>query len=262
MGNKIKAYSTIGSVSKATESGYVNIGGVWKPIVEAYDNIGGVWKSAWETGGTRIGDLAVGSSVWFAAYDGELQEWIVVHQGNPDTSKYDSAANGTWLLSKVIFNDVGSSSGVAWGDTAVGGYASSGVYQYMAVSFHNTVPQNILSKIYSISPPCGGTAESKFFPLSSKELGGTGTNYGLSSDGTTLSYFIGADDTKRQAKIYKSTSYQEYFTRSTNETKGTVVCVAAAGTFYARSLPRTTRNRPACVMDSNTLVDGTGNIIV
>lgn len=54
MANKIKAQSTIGSVSKATESGYVNIGGVWKPVVEAYNNIGGVWKSAWESAVTYV----------------------------------------------------------------------------------------------------------------------------------------------------------------------------------------------------------------
>lgn len=54
MANKIKAHSTIGSVSKATESGYVNIGGVWKPVVEAYNNVGGVWKSAWEVGGIPV----------------------------------------------------------------------------------------------------------------------------------------------------------------------------------------------------------------
>lgn len=62
MANKIKAQSTIGSVSKATESGYVNIGGVWKPVVEAYNNIGGVWKSAWESAVTYVTLTLAGDS--------------------------------------------------------------------------------------------------------------------------------------------------------------------------------------------------------
>lgn len=210
--------------------------------------------------GTPIGDLAIGSSVWFNV-SGTLCEWIIVHQGNPDSSKYDSGANGTWLLMK-------NTNGVAvlWGDSTVGGYAASGWYTYYTTTFISGVQDNILQKIHNTAPPCPNTATAKFFNLSVKEIGGSTLNGGYSTDGVTLEYFLGINNNNsNELRVSGNSSIdkKEWMSRTvkTNSTTD-VYRVSYAGSIDQKKLPWGAYARPACVMDSDTLADGNGNIIV
>ena len=54
--------------------------------------------------GTPIGSLPVGSSVYMNV-SGVRKEFLVVNQGNPNTSIYDSSCNGTWLLMKDVYEE-------------------------------------------------------------------------------------------------------------------------------------------------------------
>ena len=46
---------------------------------------------------TRLGDMAVGSTVKIKV-DGTLRDFIIVQQGNPDSTISDSSCDGTWVL--------------------------------------------------------------------------------------------------------------------------------------------------------------------
>ena len=48
---------------------------------------------------TRLGDMAVGSTVKIKV-NGTAKDFIIVHQGNPDSTIYDSSCDGTWVLMK------------------------------------------------------------------------------------------------------------------------------------------------------------------
>ena len=50
----------------------------------------------------KLGTKAVGSIVKIKV-NGASKDFIVVQQGNPNTSTYDSSCNGTWLLMKDIY---------------------------------------------------------------------------------------------------------------------------------------------------------------
>ncbi len=54
--------------------------------------------------GKKASDYAVGESV-FLPINGTNTEFLVVHQGNPDSSIYDGSCNGTWLLAKKVYED-------------------------------------------------------------------------------------------------------------------------------------------------------------
>lgn len=52
---------------------------------------------------TPIGELPAGTIVYMNV-DGIRTPYIVVHQGNPDTSAYDTSCNGTWVLMQDIYS--------------------------------------------------------------------------------------------------------------------------------------------------------------
>jgi hypothetical protein len=51
-----------------------------------------------------VSNIEVGSSVYLNV-DGVKTEFLVVHQGNPNSSIYDASCDGTWLLMKNIYEN-------------------------------------------------------------------------------------------------------------------------------------------------------------
>ena len=51
---------------------------------------------------TPISGFPVGTSVYLYEGGGTAVEYIIVQQGNPDTSTYDSSCNGTWIMRKEV----------------------------------------------------------------------------------------------------------------------------------------------------------------
>ena len=148
--------------------------------------------------GTLASDIEVGSSV-FLKLNGTLTEFLVVHQGNPDTSMYDTSCDGTWLLMKDIYT------GMSFGNS--NDYANSNVHTYLNGDFFSLFDAGVQSAIKLVKIPyvVGTTSttvasgsnglSTKVFLLSSYEVGlrRTGAGYGeygyVPVDGVCLSYF-------------------------------------------------------------------------
>lgn len=85
------------------KSGRVLIAGTGYDIKKGRTLMGGTGYDI--SFGTPVGELAVGSSVYMNV-NGVRKEFIVVHQGNPDSSLYDASCNGTWVLMKDVYAKV------------------------------------------------------------------------------------------------------------------------------------------------------------
>ena len=48
----------------------------------------------------QASSLSIGTSVYLL-YNGNYEEFLVIHQGNPNSGLYDSSCNGTWLWKKT-----------------------------------------------------------------------------------------------------------------------------------------------------------------
>lgn len=82
------------------KSGRTLISGTGYSIKKSRTLIGGTGYDI--SFGTPVGELDVGTSVYMNV-DGVSTEFLVVHQGNPDSSKYDASCDGTWILAKCVY---------------------------------------------------------------------------------------------------------------------------------------------------------------
>ena len=155
----------------------------------------------------RIGGLDVGESV-FLNVDGKRMEFIVVNQGNPDTSIYDDSCNGTWLLMKDIYEKR------QWNSSNVNNLENSTIHSYLNGTFLNLFDSNIKDTIKQVKIPyrknggSGGTDQSganglsaKIFLLSGYEVGWTTSDEStLPMDGAKLDYFESGTGTYANSK--------------------------------------------------------------
>lgn len=64
--------------------------------------------------GTYAYQLPIGTRIVFPV-DGVATNYIVVHQGKPDSSDYDDTADGTWIMSeKTFYTTANHSNGFRW----------------------------------------------------------------------------------------------------------------------------------------------------
>ncbi len=160
--------------------------------------------------GTSIGNLAVGSSVFFNV-DGTPREFIVVHQGNPDPTVYDESCDGIWLLMKDIY-------ALGGFDSSYNDYEDSDMHSYLNGTFLGYLDSNIQSAIKQVKIPYtngsgnGGSLatgsdglSTKMFLLSYTEVGFSGSD--ANAEGVVLDYFNGVADVIRiglkEAGAYK-----------------------------------------------------------
>lgn len=92
--------------------------------------------------GTPVGELDVGASVYMNV-DGTRREFIVVHQGNPDTTKYDASCNGTWVLQKQL----------AYVTAGTTQYATSEAFTYQNGTYINSLDTGIQMLIKAVKIP-------------------------------------------------------------------------------------------------------------
>ena len=218
--------------------------------------------------GTPVGSLAVGTSLWMN-FNGEKTEFLVVHQGLP-SSIYDSSCNGTWMLFKKRI-----SSNDDWADGDVGNYANSLLTGSLNSTYFaqlDSVVQNIVNsvKIPYVSSYLSGTVSSgsnglscKMFLLSAVEIGFTTATSQIATvpaDGTKLDYFESGESSSANSKriCYWDINARTWWTRSPRVANSTgIICAYSTGesTFNA---PDTAYGvRPAFILPSNTLIDGT-----
>ena len=142
----------------------------------------------------KLGTKAVGSIVKIKV-NGASKDFIVVQQGNPNTSTYDSSCNGTWLLMKDIYTTS------TFGNN--NSYKDSSIHTYLNGTFYNLIDSNIRAAIKQVKIPyqngtgSGGSLatgsnglSTKVFLLSGYEVGWTTSDNGyFPKDGVRLAYF-------------------------------------------------------------------------
>lgn len=211
---------------------------------------------------TRLGDMAVGSTVKIKV-NGTLMDFIIVQQGNPDSTIYDASCNGTWVLMNVLYI-------LQKWDSRHPDYASSDISDYLRNSFFNLLEPGCRSAIKSVKIPYVDNETVQYganglpvtvFLLSASELGWTSSNVSIYKEGSRLSRFHDGLSSTRVAH-YKGIS-RYYWTRS--KARGYsdgVVVVTSDGdpevkTVYANDVGV----RPAFILPKEQLVSSNGTII-
>ena len=210
---------------------------------------------------TRMSDLEIGRSI---KLNGTQWDWLVVHQGLP-SDIYDASCNGTWLLSKDIYEER------EWHSSNVNKLESSTIHSYLNGDFQNLFDSNIKGAIKQVKIPyrknggSGGTDQSganglscKVFLLSGYEVGWTsGDNQYFPQDGAKLSYFESGTGTsannKRIANLNGSAAGWWGRSPHTSNTRY-VWAVLSSGDRNHYNASSSRGIRPAIVLPSDMLV--------
>lgn len=212
---------------------------------------------------TALSAKAVGSIVKLNV-NGAAKNFIVVHQGRPSTS-YDSSCNGTWLLMEDLYES-------RVFDSTDHDYANSDIHSYLNNTFVNLFDSDIKSAIKQVKIPYrAGSGSSttvtsgssglsaKVFLLSYTEMGYSGSSY-APVEGAVLSYFNGADNSKKVANLNGSATYWWLRSPNTNDTYY-AWSVHASGTADSNYVTNSVGVRPALVLPSTLLVSDSGAIV-
>ena len=148
---------------------------------------------------TQLSNAAIGTIINIPV-QGAIREFILVHQGIPNSSIYDSSCNGVWLLGKECCKED------SWGsDQNI--YETSTIYQYLNGEFFEGIDSTVQSHVKTVKIPyrkggADGTdqtgangLETKAFIPSMHELGHTHDYYAgkIPVDGACLAYFLQGD---------------------------------------------------------------------
>lgn len=228
------------------------------------DGVG--YDVAFKPNSIPAGELEVGSPV-YANVDGVRTEFLVVHQGNPNTSIYDASCDGTWLLMKNIYGTH------VYMDAQGVNFNSSNIRSYLNDEFIYLLDDQIVDSIvtavipysivrsYSYATIKTGSSgsQARIFLLSGTELRLSNLEGVPSKEGAELSYFSSCNrdgaDSKRVA--YLNGAASTWWTRSVGELTGTraTTFVTKDGSADQRSGSTPYGVRPAFILASNTLVD-------
>ena len=211
--------------------------------------------------GVKFGTLPVGSTVKLNL-NGTAWDWMVVHQGLP-SSIYDASCDGTWLLSKNIYENRN------WNSSRVNKYESSTIHSYLNSTFLNLFDSNIKDAIKQVKIPYrknggkGGTNQSganglptKIFLLSGYEVGWTTSDSsGFPVDGAKLDYFTASSggNSLRIANFNGSAAKWWLRSQSTSNTTG-VFRVTQSGEYLIADASNLLGIRPAIILPSEMLV--------
>ena len=171
-----KHKTLIGGTGYEIKSGRVLIAGTGYDIKKGRTLIGGTGYDI--KFATPIGELIAGTIVYMNV-DGTRTPYIVVHQGNPDTTVYGASCNGTWVLMQNIYSltkwQARQNSYYHSSDCLVRQLAQSFPSKLDAVIQNNLIPLKLLNIEYSWEDISGD----KVFPLTSNDL----SNMDYFSDG-------------------------------------------------------------------------------
>lgn len=209
----------------------------------------------------HIGDLAAGSTVRLNV-SGVATEFVVVHQGNPNATMYDSSCDGTWLLMKDIYEIR------KWHNTDDNQYATSDIHNYLNSDFLGQFDSTVQNAVKEVKIPYGAGAPAdtvysgasgmaaKIFLLSNREVGYTSSDF--IDDGAKLDFFQyrTGDNTDRASRIaYLNGVGTIWWLRSPRaNTRNYVVAVledGEQGSLTAATSPIQSGVRPALILPSN-----------
>jgi len=226
--------------------------------------------------GILASDIEIGGSVFLNVH-GVATEFLVVHQGNPDTSKYDTSCDGVWLLMKDIYEKR------QWNSSEQNFYGSSTIHSYLNGTFLGLFDSDVQDAIKTVKIPYvdyndmylqydvfkgADGLSAKIFLLSAQEVG-----WSLDNDeifrwelGTYLEYFENAYNQAQQALVASSDRYAYYqgsiarwWLRSPEYgSQRYPVIVDTTGNYYKNFIPATSTAmgvRPALILPSDAMVD-------
>jgi hypothetical protein len=222
----------------------------------------------------NLGTKAVGSIVKIKV-NGASKDFIVVQQGNPSTSVYDSSCDGTWLLMKDNYNYK------AWNATENKDYKSSDINSYLNGTFYNLIDADIRAVIKQVKIPYHDNSyygdalhtganglNTKVFLLSGIEVGWTNrTDEYFPNDGAKLSYFLAGTGTNANKKrvAYRNGRAQDWYLRSPriiNTSSNNVWKVADDGSYDYDNCVNSRDIRPAFILPSTLVVSDDGTVSV
>ena len=219
---------------------------------------------------TRLGDMAVGSTVKIKV-DGTLTDFLIVQQGNPDSSAYDASCEGTWVLMNEIYTYL------EW-DSRRAEYASSDISDYLRNSFFNLLESGCRSAIKSAKIPyveldynsnrgtvCDGAngLPVKVFLLSAREFGWSSQDHSMYNDGKKLSMFPDVSQSRIRVAYYQGYT-RHYWTRSpfTSNSDNVAIIINSDGAYDATTVNHTSIGvRPAFILPKEQFVSSNGTII-
>lgn len=216
----------------------------------------------------KLGTKAVGSIVKIKV-NGASKDFIVVQQGNPNTSTYDSSCNGTWLLMKDIYTTS------TFGNN--NSYKDSSIHTYLNGTFYNLIDSNIRAAIKQVKIPyqngtgSGGSLatgsnglSTKVFLLSGYEVGWTTSDNGyFPKDGVRLAYFGNSSSGNSKRIAYNGNSAAEWWLRSPGADDGVHVwTVESDGSYDYGYCSGADGVRPAFILPSTLVVSDDGTVSV
>lgn len=201
--------------------------------------------------GFTVGMLPVGSVVKIPVNSKDT-EFIVIQQGNPDSSKYVSAG-GTWLTTK----DAGYA--YVWDGDRHNQYETSDVRSFLENTWIYRLPSTIQSAIKQCRIPyCAGMASSavgsgnngllsKVFILSGTEMGFSDNT--MAVEGANLAYFSNTNSRK--------SSYINWLRSPMTSNSNRVYNVTADGLLDYEYCDTDRQLRPTLILPTETIIDGT-----
>ena len=214
----------------------------------------------------KLGTKAVGSIVKIKV-NGASKDFIVVQQGNPNTSTYDSSCNGTWLLMKDIYTTS------TFGNN--NSYKDSSIHTYLNGTFYNLIDSNIRAAIKQVKIPyqngtgSGGSLatgsnglSTKVFLLSGYEVGWTTSDNGyFPKDGVRLAYFDNSSGGNSKRVAYNGSSAAIWWLRSPyTSNNNNVWRVNTDGSDYGYWYNGSYGVRPAFILPSTLVVSDDGTV--
>ena len=216
--------------------------------------------------GTPISDVAVGSALKLNV-NGVAKEFLVVHQGNPDSSLYDSSCDGVWLLMKDLFDQS------YFNNPYDICYEGSDLDAFLNDTFYNALDIGIRSLIKTVKVPyitgelrlCSGANghSTKVFALSDDEVGlVTSSQISCSpyADGARLNYFIGATTATRVAYYNGEAEWWWLRTPCGDSEDYLAHCITATGGYSDAQTVNLNYTRPAFILPDTVLVAKDGTI--
>ena len=262
---------------KARKTAKIYLGdanGLARRITKAYlGDKNGVARE-WFSSSVPISTLPVGTTVYLPyVYGGKQysEPFLIIHQGLPDSTLYDSSCDGTWLV--YTRNCLRTESENYWDSSSEeedynNDYENSDVHAALTYSYWDIYCQSIVKKIskqvkipYRPGYVYGNTnvnsgangLSAQMFLLSAIEVGYDGSDVPI--DGATLDYFKDVSDAERAIGV------QGFLRTPVVKSISSAYFVTSGGTFGYTTTENDMGYRPAFILPSDTLVDDELNII-
>lgn len=215
-------------------------------------------------------DYAVGESV-FLTFNNTPTEFLVVQQGNPNSSMYDASCDGTWLLLKDCYIQQ------LWDNSTLNDYKNSHVHGYLNDEFFTMFDDKAQAAIKQVKIPYVRSVETesvskganglstKIFLLSVYEVGVTSkiSSYTPLVDGSVLSYFSDPNSARAKRVAYYNKTASTWWLRSPyNGSTVQSLGISNVGDGAAYYVVDKYGIRPTLILSPDTKFDPDTNIIL